>query len=278
MLERQPLHGCRKIVKIGGDMALFRITDGQTGSAAAARIAGIGVLLVALGLLAAGCGSTGVGSRSAQTSSVAEGSDTAGGTLRAEPSGSEAPRPQSDRGLAISLGGPPSGRGGISGGYYSFSEKNRTKCVPIGSDALTELPAMPLGMSIGVTTTVRGQPAGAFAAADGAGCVTPCNGYVFTTTTWHCQQGVTLQGKNGDGGYIAVAFTVYCGTADETKCRQWAATNYNPDGVDLGAHGDQSGNIVDPTTSREPTTNTSTTTTTTPQPTADTPVPTSGVR
>jgi hypothetical protein len=128
---------------------------------------------------------------------------------------------------------------------------------------ILELSTIPPGMSVGVTTTVV-SPAGAFVASDSSQCQSPCDTYTFTTPTWHCETGVTWNGqRDADGyasGYLSATFTAYCGTADESECKKWAMTNFNPDGLELGANAQEPDTTTTRTTSPEPTTSTSTTT------------------
>jgi hypothetical protein len=247
------------------------------------RIARFGVFLVALAVIAVGCGNAGVGpgniqttTRSGDTSVVAEGPATGPGGLRPEPSGPETAGPPSGRGLAISLGGPPSGRGGAGASFYRFSDQEPTWCVPIGSGTILELSAIPADMSIGVATTVESNPANAFVASDSSRCQTPCDTYTFTTPTWHCETGVTWNGQRDASGGLSVTLIAYCGTADVSECKKWASTNYNPDGLELGAHATEPATTITGTTSPEPTTGTSTTTSTAGS-TTSTPTKPSGV-
>ena len=245
------------------------------------RIARFGVFLVALAVIAVGCGNAGVGpgntqttTRSGDTSVATDG--TGQGGLRTEPSGPETAVPPSGRGLAIALGGPPSGRGGAGASFYRFSDQEPTWCVPIGSGTILELSAIPAGMSIGVTTTVESNPANAFVASDSSRCQTPCDTYKFTTPTWHCDTGVTWNGRRDGSGGLSVTLIAYCGTADVSDCKKWANTNYNPDGLELGAHATEPATTTTGTTSPEPTTGTSTTTSTAGS-TTSTPTKPSGV-
>lgn len=232
------------------------------------RTAGFAVLLILLGFTAVGCGNADVGPESAQTTrpvvtSIAEGgSAVATTTLRPEPTGPETAQPPPDRGIAISLGGPPSGRGGASGSFYNFSDEEPTWCVPLQSDTIYKLSTIPPGMSIGMTVTVTSRLANVFVASDSSQCQTPCDSYIFTTITWSCATGVTWNGQSTGGGGLDITLIAYCGTADESECREWATTNYNPDGVELAALGTGLPKTTAPTTSSEPTASTSTTTTT----------------
>ena len=96
-------------------------------------------------------------------------------------------------------------------------------------------------MSIAVTITVQSQPPNAFVASGSSGCNNPCDDFAFTTPHWQCDFGVTWNGQLKSNGYLAVTLVAYCGTADESDCKKWASTNYNPDGVDMEAHKAQLG-------------------------------------
>ncbi len=231
------------------------------------RIARFAACLLALAIVCAGCGGNEVGSgngratTSTANASINAGGPTGNGTVRPEPNGPETPQARTDRGLAITLGGPPSGRGGASGGFYRFSAQQPTWCVPVVSASNPPLSSIPQGMSIAVTVTVQSRPPNAFVASGSSRCNNPCDDFTFTTPHWQCDFGVTWNGQLESNGYLAVTLVAYCGTANQSDCKKWASTNYNPDGVDMAAHGTPVATTSTSTTSPGPTTSTSTTTT-----------------